>query len=192
MALDSTHLRGLALSGEPFDPVLLLSKLAKQDGSRLRDLWRTRGFKKLRELKDACLFAYGLGILFGSAVTVLHGEIEDYDFVLKRAGADGVTEVMGVQLKELPPETLNSTITLQNLLTRQTAHAPTDATLLIRLNRTGYIPDDLLSAVELPFAELWYLWAAAPDGSRWCVRGDALRQPRTVEFAYPLQQAQGG
>ena len=186
MTLDPTHLRSLALSGQAFDPVSLLRELTKQDESQLRALWRTRPFKELRELTDACLFAYGLTLLFGSPVTVLHGEIEDYDFVLRRVGSDGVTEVMGVQLKEFPPENLNRAFTLQDLLTRLSAYTLTDATLLIRLNRTGYIPDDLLSSVQLPFAEVWYLWATSPDGLGWCIYGDVMQQPRRYEFAYPL------
>jgi hypothetical protein len=186
MSADQTRLRRLASSGEPLDPAALLRAIAKQDQRTLQAQWRARRLKELRELRDACLFAHGLGLLYGCAVTVLRGEREDYDFVLRREALDGAFEIMGVQLKELPPEDLNPTITLLELLARQTSHAPTDATLLVCLNRTGYIPDDLLGAVPVPFGELWYLWAATPDGARWCIHGDALSQARTFEFACPL------
>lgn len=186
MSSDQTHLRKLARSGEPFNPVLMLRALAKQDAASLGTAWRTGNFKELRELTDACLFAHGLGTLFGCEVTVLHGESEDYDFVLRRVAPDGIAEVMSVQHKELPPEALNPTITLTILLAKQARHIPTETVLLVRLNRTGHIPDEQLSVSELPFAELWFLWAAAPDGSRWCIQGGPLHEQRTLEFAYPV------
>jgi len=186
MRTDQARLRRLAFSGEPFEPAALLRAIAGQDQLTLQAQWRSRELKELRELRDACLFAHGLAQLYGSAVTVLRGEREDYDFVLRRAALDGAIEIMGVQLKELPPQNLNPKITLLELLTRQTVHAPTDAALLICLNRTGYIPDDLLGAVSVPFSELWYLWASTPDGTRWCIHGDALNQAKTFEFDCPL------
>ena len=186
MSADQARLRRLASSGDPIEPAALLRAIAKQDQHALQAQWRTRPLKELRELRDACLFAHGLALLYGCAVTVLRGEREDYDFALRRPALDGAFEVMGVQLKELPPEALNPKITLLELLARQISHAPTDATLLVCLNRTGYIPDEHLGAIPVPFGELWYLWAATPDGARWCIHGDALRQAKTFEFACPL------
>jgi len=186
MSTEQGRLRRLASHGEAFDPVAFLRALAKENQRALQAVWRTGKYKPLRELRDACLFAHGLALLYESAVTVLSGEVEDYDFVLRRVAADGVFEVMGVQLKELPTEHLNHKITLPELLASQAQRASTDATLLVSLNRTGYIPDELLGSVPLSYAELWYLWSATPDGSRWCIHGDALHQPQTFEFAFPV------
>src|SRR5947208_14527116 len=102
MSTEQGRLRRLASHGEAFDPVALLRAIANQDQRALQAVWRTGRYKPLRELRDACLFAHGLALRYESAVTVLSGEVEDYDFVLRRVAADGVFEVMGVQLKELP------------------------------------------------------------------------------------------
>jgi hypothetical protein len=147
--------------------------------------WRTHKYKELREMKDACLLAYGLSKALETDVAVVRGEVEDFDCVLRAMGDDGC-QFVGIQLKELPPEDLNPRVTLEALLGRLAAGPATDATLVIRLNRTGYIPDEVLSAVKLPYAEVWYLWATSPDGLGWCIYGDVMQQPRRYEFAYPL------
>jgi hypothetical protein len=187
MSTEQGRLRRLASQGEAYEPIALLRAMANQDQRALQAVWRAGKNKPLRELRDACLFAHGLALRYKSAVTVLAGEVEDYDFVLRKVAADGVFEVMGVQLKELPPEHLNPEISLPELLASQAQRPSTDATLLVSLNRTGYIPDELLGSVPLPYAELWYLWSPTPDGSRWCIHGDALHQSQTFEFALPAQ-----
>jgi hypothetical protein len=167
------------------DPASLLRRLAELSATDAVKRWRTREFKELREMKDACLLAYGLSKALETDVAVVRGEVEDYDCVLRAVG-DDEDQFVGIQLKELPPERLNPGITLKKLLGRLAAGPATDATLLIRLNRQGYIPDEDLSAVKLPYAEVWYLWATSPDGLRWCIYGDVMQQPRRYEFTYPL------
>jgi hypothetical protein len=138
---------------------------------------------------DACLLAYGLSKALDTDVAVVRGENEDYDCVLRTVGDDGL-QFVGIQLKELPPEHPKRPVTLEGLLGDLADKRPTDTTLVIRLNRTGYIPDEVLVAVtktaQLPFAEVWYLGATTPDGLGWCIYGDVMQQPRRYEFAYPL------
>ena len=176
----------LMMRRDVIDPASLLKRLAELSAANALKRWRTREFKELREMKDACLLAYGLSKALQTDVAVVRGEVEDYDCVLRAVGDDGF-QFVGIQLKELPPEDLNPHVTLEELLGRLAAGPATDANLVIRLNRQGYIPDEVLSAVKLPYAEVWYLWATSPDGLRWCIYGDAMRQPCCHEFAYPLQ-----
>ncbi len=183
MIHDQLRIRAL-LQRDVIDPALLLKRLAALDAAYAAKRWRTREFKELREMKDACLLAYGLSKALETDVAVVRGEVEDYDFALRAVGDDGI-QFVGVQLKELPPEDLNPLVTLEELLGRLAAGPATDATLVIRINRQGYIPDEALSAVKLPYAEVFYLWATSPDGLRWCIYGDAMQQPRRYEFAYP-------
>jgi hypothetical protein len=168
------------------DPASLLKGLAElMNAADAVERWRTGKYKELRELKDACLLAYGLSKALETYVAVVRGEDEDYDCVLLAVGDDEI-QFVGIQLKELPPENLDCRVTLEELLRRRAAGPATDTTLVIRLNRTGYIPDEALSAVKLPYAEVWYLWATSPDGLGWCIYGDVMQQPRRYEFAYPL------
>jgi len=168
------------------DPASFLKRLAElMSAADAVQRWRTQNYKELRELKDACLLAYGLSKALETDVAVVRGEVEDFDFVLRAVGDDGC-QFVGIQLKELPPENLNPHVTLEALLGNLAADLSTDATLVIRLNRTGYTPDEALSAVQLPYAEVWYLWATSPDGLGWCFYGDVMQQPHRYEFAYPL------
>jgi hypothetical protein len=167
-------------------PASLLKGLAElmNDADAVKR-WRTGKYKELREMMDACLLAYGLSKALETDVWVVRGEQEDYDCVLLAVGDDGL-QFVGIQLKELPPEHVNPRLTLEELLGGLAAKPSTDTTLVIRLNRTGYIPDEVLSAVQLPYREVWYLWATSPDGLGWCIYGDVMQQPRRYEFAYPL------
>ena len=183
MSNELVRLRELLRRGT-LDPEALLRGLASHSVDAKR--WRSQRFKELREARDACLFAYGLGKLFNKEVSVVRGELEDYDFAL-RAKADGELLLAGVQLKELPPAKLNPTLTLPDLLHRLSRNNPTDAWLLIRLNQGGYIADASLDAPSLPYAEVWYLWANSPDGLSWCIYGDTKRQhPQRFDFSYPM------
>jgi len=168
------------------DPASLLKRLAEwMNATDAVKRWRTGKYKELREMMDACLLAYGLSKALDTDVAVVRGEKEDYDCVLRAVGDDGFQFVC-IQLKELTPEHVNGRITLEGLLGGLATKPPTDTTLVIRLNRTGYIPDEVLSAAQLPYAEVWYLWATSPDGLGWCIYGDVMQQPRRYEFAYPL------
>jgi hypothetical protein len=167
------------------DPASLLKGLAEwMNAPDAVKRWRTGKYKELREIMDACLLAYGLSKALETDVWVVRGEKEDYDCVLRAVGDDGVQFVC-IQLKELTPEHVNGRM-LEGLLGDLATGPPTDTTLVIRLNRTGYIPDEVLSAVKLPYAEVWYLWATSPDGLGWCIYGDVMQQPCRYEFAYPL------
>jgi len=52
-------------------------------------------------------------------------------------------------------------------------------------HRRGQTQLSKLAAVRVPFAELWYFWAATPDMSAWPLYGDAMGQPSLYEFQYP-------
>ena len=183
MIHDRVRIRAL-LQRDVVDPVSLLQSVAGLSSEAKAKRWRTQGFKELREVTDACLLAYGLSEALATDVAVVRGEIEDYDCVLRAVGDDGY-QFVGIQLKELPPSNLNPRVTLESLLSELAQSPATDASLVIRLNRQGYIPEESLLVPKSPYAEVWYLWAASPDGSDWCIHGDAKRSPRSYQFAFP-------
>jgi hypothetical protein len=175
----------MLLKREVIDPVALLKSLSAMNAEDVSKRWRTRECRELREMNDACLLAYGLSKALATDVAVVRGEVEDYDCVLRVVGDDGY-QFVGIQLKELPPEDLNPRLNLERLLGRLAQGPRTDANLVIRLNRQGYVPEESLKVERSPYAEVWYLWAASPGGATWCIYGDAMRQPLSYEFACPL------
>jgi hypothetical protein len=125
-----------------------------------------------------------MGSYLATKVLVAPGETEDCDFLTKARVDD--TEVFScVQLKELTSEDRNPTQTLDSLVAGLRNRPQSDAVLAIYLNRRGQIPLAELAALRVPFAELWYFWAASPDANQWRLFGDAMGTPSLHEFEYP-------
>lgn len=81
-------------------------------------------------------------------------------------------------------EERNPDATVEGLLGRLKKYGPTRTVLAIRLNRRGQLNLDR-AWPTVPFAQLWFFWASAPDAEKWSIYGDALGTPRQWEFAYP-------
>ena len=145
---------------------------------------RTGKLKSDREARDALLFAQGMAGVVGAKVYVAPGEAEDCDFIT-RATVRDTTFFSCVQLKELVPDDLNPSQSLDSLIAEVAELPPSDTVLAIRLNRRGRIDYAKLAAVRVPFAELWYLWAASQDSNAWCLFGNAMGQPALYDFQYP-------
>src|SRR5687768_16406455 len=129
MSNEQIRLREL-LRRDVIHPEALLVGVARAGYTPAR--WRESGFKELRQMYDACLFAYALAKWHRTDVTVLRGEVEDYDCAL-RSVSNGEILVAGVQIKELPPAELNAKISLPVFLQGLATKPPTDAWLLLRL-----------------------------------------------------------
>ena len=159
-------------------------QLAHTDTPELVRRLRTGRLKCDREARDALLFAQGMARVVGAKVYVAPGETEDCDFVT-RATVGDTTYYSCVQLKELVPDDLNPSHSLESLVAEIAHLPPSDTVLAIRLNRRGRIDYATLAGVRVPFAELWYFWAASPESNSWCLFGDAMGQPVLHEFQYP-------
>lgn len=145
---------------------------------------RTNNLKSEREARDAALFAHGMAKVCGAKVLVAPGETEDCDFLTK-IRLEGTEHLMCVQLKELAPEDVSPTQTLEALIAKLQRLPPSDAVLAIHLNRRTTIPFEQLAAVRAPFAEVWFFWAADAALQQWRLFGDVLTSPRPYEFRYP-------
>jgi len=146
---------------------------------------RTNELKKYREWRDAALFTYGMGLAQDSSIRYATEEDSDYDFVATW-DLEGRRHFCPVQLKELVPADLNPAATLDGLLRKlRPAPAPSYTVLAVRLNRAGHLDLKSLALPKIPFAQLWFFWASAPNGTRWSLFGDALGTPGQVEFDYP-------
>ena len=152
---------------------------------RVRRL-RTPGLKQYREWRDAALFLYGLGLEQGRDIQYATLEEEDYDFVAR--WPDSATfHFCPVQLKELPPGDLNSKANLEQIIAGSTKDPrPTSTVLAVRLNKAGSIDLDGVRISSVPWRQIWFFWASAPNSSRWTVYGDALSNPGRFSFDYPI------
>jgi len=145
---------------------------------------RTNKLKTDREARTAALFAHGMASVVGAKVLLAPGEIEDCDFITCFT-TGGTNNFSCVQLKELAPADLAPAHTIESLISGLYGLPRSDAVLAIHLNRRDHITFDRLRVTDVPFAEVWYLWASTPDSATWYLYGDALKSPTPYEFAYP-------
>jgi hypothetical protein len=175
-----------------YDPKPILVKLrtlekelaASDVEPKVRAL-RTNGLKEYREKRDAAIFTYGMGVVQGAKIVYAPVERSDFDFVtMWHEGT--VQHFCAVQLKELVPEHLNPTASLQSLIDSTMRYSPsTDTIPAVKLNREGRAGLNELNLTGVPFKQVWFFWASAPGGSEWTLFGDALTGTGQAEFAYP-------
>jgi hypothetical protein len=143
---------------------------------------RTPSLNKYRERRDAAVFAYGMGLARSLDIGYAPEESSDYDFVT--TWKDGGTQhFCPVQLKEIVPEALNPTATIDDLLAGLEKYSKTETVLAVKINRRSDLV--LREKPILPFAQLWFFWASAPGSSRWCLYGDVLADPAYFSYDYP-------
>ena len=163
----------IALAGADVDP-----KVARL---------RTAALKPEREARDAAIFSLAMSVRLRCQVVFSPTEEADYDFVT-RTDFEGTSYFTPVQLKELVPEDLNPTANLDKLLAQLRGRKVHSGTALaLRLNRTlkrmTFTPAQFDG---LPFQEVWLFWAASSDARKWKLFGNALNDPVTTEFDYPV------
>ena len=148
---------------------------------------RTNALRPYREWRDAAVFAFGMGIAKGVPIWYATEESSDYDFVTMWQ-QETTRHFCPVQLKELVPEALNPNLSLQRLLDGLGKYAPSpDTVVAVKINRlSGFA---LESAPAVPFSQLWFFWACAPESARWCLRGPFgdghPPDPGVLTFDYP-------
>lgn len=146
---------------------------------------RTNELKKVRELRQAALFCYGMSCRIRQEVRFCPAESSDYDFIATW-GSDGFRYFAPVQLKELVPEALNSRATVQQLVDGLSKYtSSSNLTAAIFLNRNGTFSPSQLIIPALSIAGLWFVSAISPDQSRWRLSGNFLEAPSDTDFAYP-------
>ena len=164
---------------------LLERELASIEDEKVRRL-RTPTLKKYREWRDAALFTYGMSIAQERPMGYATEESGDYDFVVGWM-QDEQQQFCPVQLKELVPADLNPRATLQDLIANFPNYSPgSDTVLAVKLNRRGKMNLQTITMPVIPFKQLWFFWAATPDGTRWNIYGDALKEPGEASFDYPI------
>lgn len=147
---------------------------------------RDRDQEKYLEGRQAALFCYGIGYAFlKTQVYFTLVDDSDYDCVALRS-RNGKAVYTPIQLKELVPESLNSSTSLEKELQKLRKYVTSDDLVIaLHVNRAGKLEFPKINVPELNVAEVWLFGSKCPYQSRWFLYGDLLNNPSFFEFAYP-------
>jgi len=144
------------------------------------------------EIVQAAAFCWGMGELWKRHVEFSPKAAGSHDCVLalgQSAGGDPPGFLL-LQLKGLPPQSLNPEVTLQSLINDLDGkyHDPDELYLGIAVNRSGEIDFSVLKvpeALRSQFLELWIFGRTNEDRAKWFFRGDLLAEPLTSLHSIP-------
>ena len=147
---------------------------------------RTKELKRHREIREACLFAYGMAQRIEQQVWVYPEEDADYDFVASWE-VGGERHFAPTQIKEVVPEHLNPDSSLQSVISGLAKYkASRGLTVVVHLNRQIRFDPDQVSLANLELASLWIIGAVSADQHRWMLFGNMMEAGAfRSEFEYP-------
>jgi hypothetical protein len=177
-----------------YRPRLILDGLRRiQRSGLLSDLpyrvaaLRTHKLKPYLEGRQAALFCHGISTRIGREVSFTLFESADYDIVAKFEEG-GVTRMVPVQLKELPPSTVNPTIELQDILDKLGEKLPDSKNLVVAIHINRAVQGLRPAEFRIPtgLGEIWLYGAKDDTQQDWFLIGDMLKDANLVsEFQYP-------
>ena len=150
--------------------------------------WRKGRFKKYHEEHLAALFVYGIKqITPNYNWQYSYGERADYDCVIRcdpqnPTGSNWVYKPL--QLKEVVPNQVSPTASLQQLLNDLPTYSGQDLVVAICVNRPTTINFKELTRPNVRFGQLWLYGPL--HGRGWFIVGDLLRNPERHDFDYPV------
>ncbi|MEA5125959.1 hypothetical protein, partial [Xanthomonas floridensis] len=150
---------------------------------RIRHL-RTNELKSAREYRQAALFSLGMSRNLGVPVRFCPVEASDYDFIATWEERS-TRHFAPIQLKELVPESLNSSSTIQAIIDGLTKYSSNSLTVGIFLNRQGTFDHRELRIPTLRIGALWFVFTTTQDQSQWILYGDILGKAHATTFEYP-------
>ena len=117
---------------------------------------RTHKLKPYLEGRQAALFCHGIGTRIGREVSFTLFESADYDIVAKYE-VDGITRMVPVQLKELPPLSVNPNVKLQDILDNLGEKFPDSKDLVVAIHVNRDVKELRPAELQIPtgFAEIW-------------------------------------
>ena len=147
---------------------------------------RTNSLKAAREQREAALFCHGMEEHLGHKVYFAAQEDQDYDFIASWIVGEK-RHYAPVQLKEVVPAEINPQASIEAIVPGLSKYTDSDGlTVAIHLNQQGRFEPALLQLPELRIGALWVFAAAAPDQSRWNLRGNFTESCLyRTEFSYP-------
>ena len=148
---------------------------------------RTNSLREWREARQAAIFCYGMSQVMDRPIYFCREESQDYDFVASYV-VDEKPYLFPVQLKEVVPDTLNATSSVQKIIESLTKYVDSKVlTVAIYLNRqVRFDPKDIILP-PLRIGALWVFGAITADQSVWGLWGNFLEQPEGSTFTYPIK-----
>lgn len=164
----------------------LENELGSLPQEELNKLLRSNRLKDERELIQAALFCVGLEELRDTEVGLCQIEAQDYDCVVRYMDGDTLTYV-AIQLKEVVPNDLNPTATVQGVVDALCKYTDSrDLCVVIYINQnTHFDPSQLKMPPGLAIGGLWIYGETSQD--RWALWGDLLTPNplNATVYSYP-------
>jgi hypothetical protein len=113
--------------------------------------------------------------------------VEDEDYDALACWIDGDTKHYApIQLKEIVPEALNPSASLEEELSKLAKYATSRETIVaIHVNRAGRLEFSSLKPPKASVREIWLFGALSRDQRSWFLYGDLMGQPHFHEATYP-------
>jgi len=146
---------------------------------------RTNGLRRYREGRQCALFCYGVGQRLGIDVRYAESEEQDIDFVV-RFERDGFLNFVPLQLKELVPEQVSNSASLQVEIDKLEKYVDSsDLVVAFHLNRNFELVPEQLDFSRVRLRQLWFVGYTGRS-TDWLLLGDMLSaEAKPSFFRYP-------
>ncbi|MFN0069212.1 MAG: hypothetical protein ACKVYV_16450 [Limisphaerales bacterium] len=150
--------------------------------------WRTRTLEAYRFKEQAALFCYGMKMAMPThdwAFAMWPEQQSDIDCVF-RIKSEGSRRYLKVQLKEVVPESINQTASVQQILQKfNNSKASRGLVVGVYINRNGTLVVKDLILPEGFDGQVWLLGLCGENNQRRFLVGDLMNDPKTTLFEYP-------
>jgi hypothetical protein len=147
---------------------------------------RTRQMRPFLEARQAALFCYGLSTAMQQQVSFAMHEEDDYD-ALASFERDKKRVFVPIQLKEVVPQELNASASLQGELNKLKKYTDSKGLVVaFHLNRRCTLDIKSISAPHGVVAEIWIVASTNEEMSEWALIGNIINDEcYTYRFSYP-------
>lgn len=150
------------------------------------DILLDRRVRDVAEDRRCAIFCHGAGQALGTKILFAPHESADYDYV----GAyehNGTVHTFPIQLKQLVPDRLNSTTSLQRELSKLSKYADAqDLVVAIHVNRKVHIKPQDLDTSGLKVKEIWLYGQLQSEPDTWLLFGNLMAvEPNAYTFQLP-------
>ncbi len=152
------------------------------------DILLNRRIRDIAEDRRCAIFCHGAGQALGAEILFAAHESADYDYV----GAykkNGALFTFPIQLKQLVPDRLNPSTSLQSEIDKLSKYADAqDLVVAIHINRKVHFKPQDLNTSELKVKEIWLYGQLQNDASRWLLFGNLMAE-KPSEYTFQLPAA---
>ena len=150
------------------------------------DILLDRRVRDVAEDRRCAIFCHGAGRALGTEILFAAHESADYDYV----GAykhDGAVLTFPIQLKQLVPDRLNPSTSLQREISKLSKYVDAqDLVVAIHVNRKVHIKPQELDTSGVKVKEVWLYGQLQNDATTWLLFGNLMTaEPNAYTFQLP-------